>query len=197
MTHTISRMYASKAQATKAFEHLKKLNYINVHMFAAPSANEDGTSAPGSSVAEIAAQMMKAHILKHQAHEYAERVSKGASLVTVHALFGTALDARTALDSHGPVESGVPEPDYTGYIWDEKTPISSALRLRVLAEQKLPFEKMWGVPSVTKGVVHYSSLLGLPMLSKPGTPLSSALGRNTLSSNKTPFSSRLGLPLLK
>ena len=197
MTQTISRMYSSSAQATKAFEDLKKLGYQNVHMFSAPVTGVDGAAAHGSPVKEIAAAMMKAHILKHEAQVFAERVSKGASLVTVHALFGTALDARTALDSHGAIDSGVAEPDHTGHLWDEKTPVSSALRMPVLSDNKLPFEKMWGVRSITNGPSYVSSCLGFPMLSKPGTPFSSAMGRQLLSNNKTPFSTRLGLPLLK
>jgi hypothetical protein len=202
MTQTISRMYASKAQAAKAVEDLKKLGCNTVHLFSAPEPsgemNGDGAKVhTPPPVAGIEAAMLKAHLLKHEAKVYAERVSKGAALVTAHALFGTALDVRDALDSHGPIDSGVPDVKDPAFLWDERTPMSSALRMRVLSEHSLPFERMWGVPSVTKGAAYFSSCLGMPMLSKPGTPFSSALGRNTLSSNKTPFSSRLGLPLLK
>jgi hypothetical protein len=141
-------------------------------------------------------ELMGAYILKDHAKIYAERIVQGGTLVTVDAVFSTALAAREVLDSCEPVDSGVPEPDHSGFVYDEKLPFSSALRLPVLSNSKLPFEDMWGVPSVVKGRKFLSEALGLALLSCSRTPLSSAVGLPTITQAKTPFSSAFGLPLL-
>jgi len=194
MTQTISRMYANQQQASKAMEELKRRNYHNVFMFSAPPAGEDGQSSVN--VDDLLAQMVKAHILKSDAKIFAERVSKGGSLVTVHAPFSGGFRALTVLDSHDPIDSGVPDPVFPSASWDSATPCSSVLRMPVLSNTKLPFEAVWNVPSLARcGAV--TSCLGMPVLSKSAAPFSGALGMATLSSNSTPFSSMLGLPMLK
>ena len=194
MTQIISRMYATKENASKAFDELKRRNYQDVFLFAAPDAGESGEASFDTD--DLIAQMMKAHILKSDARIFAERVAKGGNLVTVHAPFSGGFRAFTVLDSYDPIESGVAKPVFPSAPWDSKTPCSSALRMPVLAKNKLPFETVSAVPSLTRcGAV--TACLGMPALSKSATPFSSMFGMSALSKNPTPFSSMFGMPLTK
>lgn len=196
MTQTISRMYATHAQAKQAFDEFKELGYEDVHLFAGAQPGGEGSQAPTPSRDSILSALTRAYILKQHASIYADRISTGSSLVTVHALFGTALKARQVLDGLDPIDSGVPDPVYPSYAWDQATPFSSALQLPVLTKTKLPFEKMWNLPSVTRRPSFFSNLFGLPLLSKAATPFSRSAGWPLLSRLPTPFSSKLGMPLL-
>jgi hypothetical protein len=196
MVQTISRMYATPMQAKRAFEELKQEGYQDLHIFHGPAASEEGAEPSGPSRNDTVAALNKAFILKHHASAYAERISKGASLVAVHAVFGTAFKAKTILETHEPIDSGVPETVDYANLWNEAYPVSSALQLPLLTSTKLPFEKMWNVPSLTSDKVLFSNWLGFPLLSRSRTPFSDAASLPLLSEGETPFSSSLGLPLL-
>lgn len=196
MTQTISRMYATQTQAKRAFDELKKLGYDDVHMISATKATGEGAEAASASRDSIVSALTGAYILKQHALVYAERISNGGTLVTVHALFGTALGARNAMDALTPIDSGVSDPVYPSYAWNEATPVSSALQLPLLTKTQLPFEKMWNLPSLTRARMFCSDWFGLSLLTKSATPFSKSAGLPLLSSASTPFSSRLGMPLL-
>lgn len=196
MVQTISRMYATPTQAKRARDELDQQGYQDLHIYTGPVAGEDGAVAASPPRADIISALTKAYILKHHAGAYADRIAKGGSLVTVHALFGTALKAKTILDSHDPIESGVPDPVFPAYVWDDNYPMSSALQLPLLTSTKLPFETMWNVSSLTRSKALFSDWLGLPLLSKAATPFSDAASLPLLSASQTPFSSLLGLPVL-
>lgn len=204
MTQTINRMYGTRIQGMRAADALRARGYKDVHVFDGttpdqPSSDQEGTaaSAPaGRSAASILADMHKAYILDQHARVYADRVSLGGTLVTVHALFGTAYEATNVLDSFDPIDSGVPEPVFESYAWNEKIPFSSALQIKTLTKTKLPFEKMWNVPSVTRKPTFLSELLGFSLLTSSTTPFSDLLGLTLLSRDATPLSSQLGLRLL-
>ena len=189
MVQTISRMYADPAHAEKALDELRSYGYDDVHIFG-PATGDQVSSD------DLADRIAKAFILKSEARVYADRVLKGGTLVAVHAPFGSARLAREILDDYSPVDSGVSEPDHTGYVWDEMVPFSSAMSLPVLSKSKLPFEGMWGVPSVTRKPGLLSDLLGFSLLAKSSTPFSSMFGLSVLTSKDALASHRLGLPLL-
>lgn len=200
MTQTICRMYATKAQAMKAAAELGARGYSDVHVFSGevPSAQADANTnaAPvGPTVSSLVQGMRDAFILDSHAKVYADRVSKGGSLVCVHAVFGKALQATKVLERFEPIDSGVREKSTDWVVWDEAAPLSSALQLKTLTQTKLPFEVMWNVASITSRLTFFSNWIGLPLLSR-GTSFSSLFGMSLLSRNGTPFSSQLGLPLL-
>jgi hypothetical protein len=210
MTQPIIRIYDSETQATKAANHLRGEGYANLFQFSGPSG-KGATSAAARNA--LVASMTAAHIWKSHAEVYADRLTKGKSLLMVHAPFGRAHNATQVLDSYGPSEVGVVEKDGSiEFGWDEAAPLSSALLLPVLAQTRHPFETLTGIPSLSKGKAFFSGCLGFPllkdgaakrntsmgfrMLSSSATPLSSAIGMRTLSQNPTPLSSLLGLKVL-
>jgi hypothetical protein len=195
-------MYGTKIEAMKAAAACEARGYSDVHVFSGaapvPEAAGEGEAAPapaGPWGGGGGRSMRDAFILDSHARIYADRVSKGGTLVCVHALFGKALEATTVLDKFGPIESGVPDAAIEWVDWDEATPLSSALQLKTLTETKLPFEAMWNVASITTRPALASHWFGLPLLSR-GTSFSNLLGLSLLSRNSTPFSSQFGLPLL-
>ncbi len=188
---TISRLYANKESAHKAWNELKNKGFSDSYLFAPPAAGEDGGPVAASTGA-ILDEMVNAYILKSHAAIYARRVSQGASLVTVHAPFSGGLKATSILDRHGPIDSGVPEPASSTFLYDETVPFSSAFRMPLLTKCAHPFEAIVGVPSLITGNVAYRAR-STPV--NP-TPLSSALGLPLLSRNPAPFSSLFKLPLL-
>lgn len=194
MSEKITRMYGTRTQAMRAYTELKELGYEDVAIVPHSPPPEGGLTADSREA--IVSELTGTFILKDHAKIYAERIIQGGTVVTVDALFSTALAARELMDSCEPIDSGVPEPDYSGQVWDEKLPMSSMLRMPTLSNSKLPFEDMWGVPSVVTGRKFLSEALGFALTSKSATPLSSAIGLPTISGAKTPFSSAFGLPLL-
>lgn len=200
MTQTICRMYGTKVQAMRASAELEARGYTDVHVFSAAPApgeesGEEGAAPAVPPVSSLVQGMRDAFILDSHARMYADRVSKGGTLVCVHAVFGKALEATNVLDKFEPIESGVSEAASDWCDWDEATPFSSALQVKTLTETKLPFEAMWNVASITSRPTLVSHWFGLPLLSR-GTWFSALFGLSLLSRNGTPFSSQLGLPLL-
>lgn len=200
MTQTICRMYGTKAQGMRAAAELEARGYTDVHVFSGEApvqevAGEESAAPAVPSVSTLVQGMREAFILDSHARVYADHVSKGGTLVCVHALFGKALEATKVLDRFSPIASGLPDAASDWCVWDEATPLSSALQFKTLTETKLPFETMWNVASITTRQTLFSNWLGLPVLSR-GTSFSSLLGLSLLSRSSTPLSSQLGLPLL-
>lgn len=185
MTQTFCRMYAAEDQAMKAVEDLKWRHYQDIHVIKG-----------GRPYEQIVDDIAKAYVVRHEAKTYAKGVEAGKTLVVCHAPFAKGYVARMLLDRHGPVDSGVPEPEYPSSAWDERAPLSSVLHVKTIAKTKLPFETVWNVPSLTRSPCLFSSCLGLGLLTRGATPFSSSFGLGTLSRRSTPFSSMFGLPLL-
>jgi hypothetical protein len=187
---TINRLYANEDSARKASDELKRRGFADVHVFAPPSRGEDG--APAATAESLVDGMLKAFIERSHAAVLARHVSEGASLVTVHAPFTGGLKAISILDRHGPTGSGVPEPTYPSYAWDNEHPFSSAFGLRLLATCEHPFEAITGIPSLIR--TSYAAM-GRPKPDNPA-PFSAALGLPVLSKEPAPLSSFFKLPLL-
>jgi hypothetical protein len=151
-----------------------------------------GSALP--SMKSIAA-ITKGNVLKSYARVYAEGISKGGSLVTVHAPFSGAARAARILGKFSPIESGISEPESHVMQWDEATPMSCILQIPVLLEDPAPFSRFWNVPPLSGGSFSLSSLFGIPLLTKAASR-SSSLGIPLLSSNATPLSSLLGIPTI-
>jgi len=198
MTQTISRMYGNLAQASRAADELRAKGYKNVFMVAgsSPSGGDAAAEAAAGDYDRIVKSITDGFVWKPHAMVYAKGVSKGGSLVTVHAPFGTARNAQTILDRHSPIESGLVEPVEPTCAWDEAVPVSSALQMPVLLKTQRPMEVICNVPSVVKASNGLSKWLGFPLLAKEIAPFSKMIGMPLLSKSATPLSSRFGLPLL-
>jgi hypothetical protein len=188
---TISRLYANEEYARKAWDELKRRGFADTHIFTPPPRSDDEAPAPART-AEILEAMVQAYIFRSDAAILAKHVSNGSSVVTVHAPFSGGLKATSVLDRHGPIESGLPEPTFPSYAWDETHPLSSALRLPLLTKCALPFEYVFGLPTLMKARQRSSEPIGPD---RPA-PFSAALGLQVLSDNPAPFSSRFGIPVL-
>jgi hypothetical protein len=210
MARKLIRIYESAAQAAKVAQLLRDDGYEDVFQF-------KGVTGKGAAAAAerkaLVADLMNAQIWKSHAEAYADRLTKGGSLVVVHAPFGSALDATNIMDRNAPVEVGYPEGQpHVDCAWDDAAPLSSVLRLPVLSATKLPSENVSGIPSLTKGTAFLSDLLGipllkrgaaqrtsswgLPMLSRSSAAPSTSFGLSTLSQNPTPLSSLFNIPVL-
>lgn len=187
MSQTISRMYGTPGQAISAKAALEEEDYSDVHLVLGDSAN--------ASIDEIVAAIIKGNVLKSHALIYATGISKGGSLVTVHAPFGGAARAERILGKFSPVESGVSEPESQLMLWDDATPMSCILQMPVLLEDPVPFSNFWNVSPLTSGSFSLSSALGIPLLTK-AVSRSSSFGVPLLSRNATPLSSLLRIPTI-
>jgi len=183
MTQTISRIFGSAEKASAAVADLKAYGFgdASIHV-AAPSA--------GASQDAVAASIMKFHILKAHAVEYAKRVVAGGTLVTVHAPFGAARPAIDAMEAHSPMDSGVGEPEFPKRTWDSAAPVSSSFNIPALMNGAAPFSAFWGLPVLA------SRQSALVELSRDAAPLSKALGMKALSPGGAPTSAGWGLPML-
>lgn len=189
MVQTISRMYPTREQAEKALAELRSYNYYGAsHLFA---GTDPSTGAEVSDAALIDG-MSHAMILRDHARIFADGIRRGGTLVSVHAPFATGLQAMQILDAHGPVESGVPDIAYPVHLWNERTPVSSTLRMPTLTKTRLPFQALTGLPTLSTGRRLKTGAL-MPMLSRTRwftgvLPL--------LTRARTPLSSLFHLPLL-
>ena len=187
MSHEITRMFANATAAKNAADELREEGYGDINV-----VSPSGSDVP---VSAIAAQIAQGHVLLADAKIYAKGVAAGHSLVTVHAPFGTGKVAEYILDSHGPIDSGMPKaaPDR---IWDEATPFSSTLVLPVLIDDPDPASRAIGIPALTSSDCGLSEAIGMPLLTNGVFGDRGKLGLPFLSNNPTPLSSALGLPLL-
>jgi hypothetical protein len=188
MPTEINRMYSSQDTARKAAAELREEGFTDIHVVTPPTGE-----APLSA---IAAQIAQNRVLLADARIYAKGVAAGGSLVTVFAPFGSGLAAEQILDSHGPIPNGMPEPQ-PETLWDEATPLSSALMIPLLSDDATPISKIIGFPPLTSPDCSASNVIGMPLLSQNAAPLSSLIGMGLLSKNAAPLSSMLGMPTLK
>jgi hypothetical protein len=184
MSEIISRMFNSFERATEAANAVRNFRFLRF-----PDTFVVGPHGPSASGSEplstdaIEALLLKAYVLK--------RIRRGGTLVTVHAPFGTAVDATNILDEYGPIDSGVANSTDRLPRWDDAAPLSSMLHMSTHA----PFSSAF--PLLLKSGATTSSALGLGEISRSAAPLSASLGLPLLSSNPAPLSSMLGLPLIR
>ena len=188
MSHEITRLYASQDAARAAAAELREEGFTDVFVVTPPS----GSDAP---VSAIAAQIAEGRVLLADARIYARGVAAGGSLVTVHAPFGTGMLATTILEEHKPIASGKAEPE-PEKLWDEATPLSSALMIPLLNDDATPVSKIIGIAPLTSDTCSASGMVGLPLLTDGSVP-DGRWGMKFLSNNPAPLSSLIGMPLLK
>jgi hypothetical protein len=188
MSHEISRMFATAEDARNAAAELAEDGFDEIHVVTPPTKEDVPVSA-------IAAQIALGNVLLSDAKVYAAGVARGGSLVPVHAPFGSGMKATVILDSHNPIDSGMPEPE-APRMWDEGAPLSSALQIPLLMDDPVPASRYMGIQPLTGSDCSFSGAIGMPLLSDNPAPLSSAVGLKALSSNPAPLSSLLSLPLL-
>ena len=191
MSQTICRMYANHDQALRAAQALETHRFDRfdaVHVI----SRGDGQA----SVEALTAAIMKGWVLKRHAKVLAEGVARGGALVIVRAPFGSGVSAIETLQRFHPIESGVPDHDETPLTWDDATPMSNVLGMRVLLDDSASFAKFWNVPALSKKPATWGSALNLPEISDSRGPFTGTFGMALLSTKATIFSSMLGLPVL-
>ena len=218
MTHTITRMYANKADADAAVGDLAEHGFVGaeeVFVVAAPEAAASASDTGNQPIVDdIVDLIVLGRVLKHHAVEHAKKVAEGSVLVTVHAPFGSSFKATVILDRHHPVDSGVAAREFPRFFYDDAAPLSSLLGLPVLASDRAPVVNIWNLPTILpfsteslsawlgySTIFHspapLSSLLSFPPLSDEVAPASSAFGMPVLIDNTWSLSKILGLPLGK
>ncbi len=197
MTQTISRMYATKAEADAAVGDLAKHSFGPEEVFVVgPPAIAAGGEPGQGIVADVAAEIVRGYVVTARAAVYAQKVARGATLVTVHAPFGVGFKATLLLDRHNPIDSGIPEPAYPRSRYDEAAPLSSGLMMPVRSSDPTPFATFWNLPTLFSSSAPLSDWLRYSTLSRSPAPLS-LLHLPILSDRAAPMSSSFGLPLLR
>ena len=218
MTQTITRLYESKSDADAAVADLTQHGFAPEEIFVV--GPPDGSSAASSDEAqeeeasrgrsrkrakdgrprtatdEIAQAIAKGGILHRHAAVYAKKVAEGASLVTVHAAFGTGSKAAAILDRHDPIESGVSHAFAPALKYDERTPLSSGLRMPTRLADPTPFGTFWNVPSLWSSAAPLSTWLKYATVIDSPAPLSKWFEWPVLADKGATASSFFGLPLL-
>lgn len=189
MSHEITRMFASTADAKSAAADLAEDGFNDVHIVAPP--------AEGTPLSAIAAQIAQARVLLADARVYAKGVAAGGTLLTVHAPFGSGVAATRIIESYKTIPTGMPEPAREP-MWDDATPFSCVMHMPVLSDDPAPITRYMGIPVLAGSDCSMSAMLGLPLLSGGESMGNNGrLGLPYLSSKATPLSSLLGLPVLK
>lgn len=196
MTQTICKLFGTPSQATEAADRLRATGYRQVFVFLGAPSGSDETE-PAADPGAVKA-MMDAYIYKPHAEIYARHLAKGASLVMVHAYWGTAQKAIRLLKSFDPLPDAIPKPPIPSrLIYNPRTPFSSTFELPLLTEKvRYPAETIFGTPSLTRRPRLVTSRL-FPILSGGASPFSGLFNLPLLTQSKTPFSSLFRLPLLK
>ena len=198
MTSTITRMYRSHDKAMAAVAELGQDRAYDgrVHVVAPPGVASGDPGAVDASLESIVAAITRVNVLRARAEIYAEGVLRGGTLVMVHALWGTAMEATEILDRFDPIDAGVPEPEPELAVWDPAAPFSSKLRLPVLSDDPTPFSSFWNLPVLARGRASFSACLGMPELTNAGWSFSAVLGLPLLSDDPAPLSGMLNIPTL-
>ena len=198
MTQTISRMYATKADADAAAGELAKHGFGPEEVFVVgPPALADGEEPSQETIAAVAAEIVRGYVVKARAAAYAPKVARGATLVTVHAPFGVGFKATLLLNRHKPIDSGIAEPSYPRPRYDEAAPLSSGLMMPVRSSDPTPFATFWNLPTLLSSSAPLSDWLRYSTISKSPAPSSTLLHLPILSDSVAPMSSSFGLPLLR
>ena len=191
MSQTICRLYASHDQALKAAHALENNRFDRFN-----AVHVIGRDDSHASVEALTAAIMKGWVLKSKAKILAAGVARGGALVIVQAPFGSGVSAIEILQGFDPIDSGVPDHDEPPLTWDEATPVSNVLGMRVLLDDSATFARFWNVPALSKKPTTWGTALNLPEISRSSGPFTGTFGMALLSNKATILSSMLGLPLL-
>ena len=188
MSHEITRMFASTADAKSAAADLAEDGFNDVHVVAPP--------AEGTPLSAIAAQIAQGRVLLADARVYAKGVAAGGTLLTVHAPFGSGMRATSIIESYKTIPTGMSEPERQP-MWDDAAPLSSVLHMPVLSDDPAPITRYMGIPVLAGSDCSMSSMIGMPLLTSGKMGDRGLSGLPYLSSKAAPLSSMLGLPLLR
>lgn len=188
MAQIISRLFTSASNAAAAVKDVQDYRFGDNEVYTVEGA-------AGASRDDLVAQIVQAGVTKEDAADYAEKVQAGATLVVVHAPFGSARKATVLLDRHQPLPSAAPPPVGPAIRYDRAAPLSSIYQWRTLISNPTPLSSFWNLPVLSN--FSLSRTWGRPELSDEPAPLSQWLKFRTLSDNATPLSSWLKFPVLR
>jgi hypothetical protein len=215
MTDLIVRAYGSHDNALAAVAELKLYRFTDdeINVVSYLGGQRAGSNIASAELNEIIDAIAAGHVLKSEAAIYALSVTRGATLVTVRAPFGTGGRATAILDSYDPIETGVRPKEYPRpRQWNESTPASSFLHIGVLLDDTATLSAILGVPLLLErgrtalSVLHIPELLsaaassatlfGIPAVFKRSPSISGLIGLPTLTGAKASLSSLLHIRLL-
>jgi len=189
MAQIISRLFSSSTNAAAAVKDVQDYRFGDNEVFTIEGA-------AGASVEDLTAQIAQAGVAKADAAAYADKVKGGATLVVVHAPFGSARKATVLLDRHQPLPSPVAAaPVGPAYRYDKAAPLSSIYQWPTLSSNPAPLSSFWNLPLLTD--YSASRAAGRSELSDDAAPLSNWFKISTLSDNATPLSNWLKFPILR
>ena len=188
MAQIITRLFSSPSNAAAAVKDVQDYRF----------GDNDVYTIEGSAAAshdDLVAQIAQAGVAKEDAAGYADKVRDGATLVVVHAPFGSAKKATVLLDRHQPLPSAAPPPLAPPIRYDRAAPLSSIYQWRTLISNPAPLSTFWNLPLLSN--FSLSRTWGRPELSDEPAPFSSWLKFRTLSDDPAPLSSWFKFPVLK
>ena len=204
MAQVISRLFYSSANAAAAAKDALDYRFGENEVFTI-------NGAAGASREDLLAQIAQAGIAKGDAGAYADQVQGGATLIVVHAPFGSARKATVLLDRHQPLPSAVaaaPTPAPMRY--DGSAPLSSVFPWKTSLSDPTPLSNFFrwatlrpfslsrsrGFAELSDNVAPLSKAVNCPLLIEDAAPLSRRMNWIMLSRNPSPLSTLLGVPAL-
>lgn len=215
MTEIITRVYGRSDNALGAVEELKSYRFSDteINVVSYLGGQKTGSNISSTELNEIVDAITAGHVLKGEAIIYALSVTRGATLVTVRAPFGTGGRAMAILDSYDPIETGVRPKEYPRpRQWDETTPASSFLHIPVLLDNSATLSAVLGtpfllergrtalwalqIPELLSARASAATLFGIPAVLKRSAAVSALVGLPLLTNAKASLSSLLHIRLL-
>jgi len=189
MAQIIPRLFSSSTNAAAAVKDVLDYRFGDNEVFTI----EGGAKA---TLDDLKAQIAQAGVAKADAAAYADKVKGGATLIVVHAPFGSAMKATVLLDRHQPLPSPVAAaPAGKPLRYDKATPLSSIYQWPTLSSNPAPFSSFWNLPLLSD--YSASRAAGRSELSDNAAPLSNWFKLSTLSDSPTPLSNWFKMPVLK
>ena len=189
MAQIIARLFSSPSNAAAAAKDVQDYRFGDNEVFTIEGA-------PGGSHDDLVAQIAQAGVAKTDAPAYAEKVQAGATLIVVHAPFGSAKKATVLLDRHQPLPAVVAAAPLAPPIrYDKAAPLSSIYQWPTLFNNPAPLSSFWNLPILSS--FSFSKAAGRSELSDEPAPFSSWLKLRTLSDDPAPLSNWFKFPTLK
>ena len=199
MAQIVSRLFSSSTNAAAAVKDVKDYRFADNEVFTV------GGEA-GASHDDLITQIAQAGIAKDEASIYADKVQGGATLVVVHAPFGSARKATVLLDRHQPLPAAVATtaaplrmpydksaPLSSLFQWStinsNPAPLSSFFRWAVLTPFSL--SRSWGYSELSDNAAPLSKAASWPLLTNLSAPLSEKMKWRVLSDDAAPLSRRM------
>lgn len=148
MTTTITRMYATEAQAAAAVDQLKQNRSWRGTVTLVSLESLGGGDVP---LERIANAIEEAGLHRNQALTFAKAVKQGPALVTVIAPFGTAQLAQDVLEGFKPMAGAAARADHYSGATIGPAPFSSLFNLPVLSRNPAPFSSFWNISPISSG----------------------------------------------